>query len=69
MSNMFKNVSMTGTGLLVLVIGSLLGWLGVDFSESQVVELTTKIIEISALLWVIYGQLRRKDLSWGFWRK
>lgn len=42
---------------------------GVSVDEYVVYDIVTKFIEIAALIGVVWGQLARKDLSWGFWRK
>lgn len=65
---MFTSMSMTGSGILTVGLGALLGWLGVNADTSQISGWVNSAIEVAGLVMVIVGQFRRKDLSWGFWR-
>ena len=66
---MFTTVSMTGSGLIALFIATLLGWLGINAETSQIVGWADSILSVFGLILLVWGQLRRKDLDWGFWRK
>jgi hypothetical protein len=66
---MFKNVSMTGTGLLVLLAMYVASLLGLDFSESQATVFIEKSLEIAGILMTLFGQVSRKDLKFGLFRK
>ena len=66
---MFTTVSMTGSGLLTIALGTVLGWLGVNAEASQLAGWVDAIVKLAGLIMLVIGQLRRKDLSWGFWRK
>lgn len=65
---MFTNISMTGTGLAVIIITYVLQWLGVQFDANQVTVIVKDVIEVVGWLLTIIGQLKRQDLSFGFWR-
>jgi len=66
---MFTNVSMTGTGILTIILSYILSVLGVNAETSQIASWVASMINLLGLIWVIWGQLRRKDLSVGFFRK
>lgn len=66
---LFKNVSMTGSGMLALVLGTILSWLGVNADSSQLAGWVDSIISVVGLAMLIIGQLRRKDLKLGLIRK
>lgn len=59
---------MTGTGLAVIIITYVLQWLGVQFDANQVTVIVKDVIEVVGWLLTIIGQLKRQDLSFGFWR-
>ena len=66
---MFNNVSMTGTGLIILIVENLLRLMGIEFPEGSVASAMNGLLAIIGLLAVVWGQLRRKDLKAGFVRK
>lgn len=66
---MFTNVSMTGTGMGVLILVGVLQWLGISFDANQATTIVKDIVEVGSFVLMVWGQLRRADLSWGFWRK
>ncbi len=65
---MFTSVSMTGTGLVVLLITYALQWLGVSFDQNQIAIIVKDVVEVVGWVLTIWGQLRRKDLSMGLFR-
>ena len=65
----FTNVSMTGTGAAVLIITIILQLLGVEVVEGSVQEVVVAAVEVVSFAMVIAGQLRRKDLRFGFLRR
>ncbi len=65
---MFTTVSLTGSGLLVLILTYVLQWLGVQFDANQLTVIIKDALEIAGWLMAIIGQLRRKDLSMGLFR-
>ena len=66
---MFNSVSMTGSGLLTMGLGLLLHWLGVNVETSQIAGWVDSIINVVGLVMLIIGQLKRKDLTFGLFRK
>ena len=65
---MFKNVSMAGTGILTFVIIGLLSHFGIIATDSQIAGYIADVVTVTSWLLIIWGQLRRSDLTWGFWR-
>lgn len=66
---MFANVSMTGTGIVVYIIGLVLFHSGINFDAGQLEGAVQGAFTLGGFLMMIWGQVSRKDLSWGFWRK
>lgn len=66
---MFKTVSMTGSGMLVIALATILSWIGVNADSSQIAGWVDSILSVAGLLMLVIGQLKRKDLKFGFWRK
>lgn len=65
---MFINKSMTGTGLAVIIIMMFLNYVGIEADESTVLEVMESSVTLAGWIMTIYGQIRRKDLDFGFWR-
>lgn len=69
---MFSNISMTGagviTGFLPLIMLAL-SFFGVDVAEEQVVSALNGLLGFISLILLIVGQVRRKDLEFGIFRK
>lgn len=70
----FKNVSMTGTGLYILLLNLLfqvLGMFGIqlDILPGQVEGWAEAISALVALVLMVIGQVRRKDLVGGLVRR
>jgi hypothetical protein len=66
---MFTSISKAGLGMYITVIVGFLHAVGVDFDGGTLTEAVFAILEgIGAILWIV-GQLFRKDLSWGIFRK
>lgn len=63
------NVSMAGTGLLVMLIEVLLKILGVEVPEGGVAENINNVVMVVGFVLLIVGQVRRKDLKFGIFRK
>jgi len=59
---------MTGTGMLTIALAYVLSWIGVTPETSQLAGWVDSIINLAGLVMLVWGQLSRKDLSWGFWR-
>lgn len=60
---------MTGSGLLILIILFILGQFGILATDTQLVQYLSDIAVIAGWLFTIWGQLRRKDLSFGLFRR
>lgn len=66
---MFKNVSMTGTGLVITLIQTLLTLFGFEFETDSLAAGINGLVAFFGFIFLIWGQLRRKDLSFGLIRK
>lgn len=66
---MFTNYSMAGVGWVTVVLSYVLSYLGVNAEYSEIAGWANNIIGVAGLAMVIIGQLRRKDLFLGLWRK
>lgn len=65
---MFTNYSMTATGAIVLALGYILKWAGVPFVEGDVEKVVDAIVQLVGWVGIVWGQIRRKDLRFGFLR-
>ena len=66
---MFTNLSKAGFGMYIAVAATILKTLGLDLDEGNLTEAIFAVVQgAGALVWII-GQLMRKDLSWGVFRK
>jgi len=66
---MFKYVSFTGTGLVILILSVVAEILGIDLDEKQKTEIANAFMIIFAFAMTVVGQLLREDLKWGLFRK
>lgn len=67
---MFKTTSMTGVGILTISLTWFVQWLGiVDIDQNAISKGAVGLFDLIGLVLTIAGQLRRKDLSFGLWRK
>lgn len=60
---------MTGSGMLVIALGYILNYLGVNADSSDLAGYADGILKVAGLIMLLWGQLRRKDLTWGLFRK
>ena len=60
---------MTGTGLIIIVVMAILKWFGVAFDESQAAIQIGNALSFVGWTLTLVGQIRRKDLSIGLFRK
>lgn len=60
---------MTGTGFVVIGLGWILSWLGVNAETSQIAGWADSLVNIAGFIMVVGGQLKRSDLKWGIIRK
>lgn len=66
---MFTNISKAGLGMYVLLLVNLLAAIGINFDANELTEAIYLILNgIGAFLWLL-GQMLRKDLYWGIFRK
>ena len=65
---MFKTTSLTGTGLLILVLAWSLSFFGITTDETQIAIVIHAIAICMGWAMTIIGQLRRKDMSFGIFR-
>lgn len=66
---MFANVSMAGTGAVITVLVMLFKLLGIEVAEADVQKIVEGIVALVGISTLVLGQLRRKDLSYGLFRK
>lgn len=66
---MFNNKSRTGVGMAVFTITGILSLFGFDVEEGQVTEAVISVLNLASFVLMIWGQVDRKDLVWGLWRK
>ena len=60
---------MTGVGLVVYVATLLLSWFGVVADTTEVTDFANSLVNVLGFVLMVVGQMRRKDLKWGFLRK
>lgn len=65
---MFATKSMTGTGLAIIAVEYLLTAMNISFEAGSVAAFVNGIVTVVGFVWIVWGQLRRKDLSWGMFR-
>ena len=66
---MVTKVSKAGTGMYITALSGILTIIGIDIDEGLLTEAFIAVLQgAGALLWV-YGQIARKDMEWGMFRK
>lgn len=65
---MFQNVSMTGTGIAVYLVGLALNHAGINYDAGQLAGAVDGAFVVVGFVLTIWGQLRRRDLSMGLFR-
>jgi len=66
---MFTNTSMTGVGLVVVLVETLAKLFGFEFPEGSVAEAINGAVSFVGFVLLVVGQLRRKDLRLGLFRR
>lgn len=66
---MFTNISMAGVGGAILAIEVILKTLGFEFADGTVADAVNGLVVFAGFVWFLWGQYRRKDLTWGILRK
>lgn len=64
-----KGVSTGGVGMYATLIVAILTFLGVDVDEGMATEFVYAIWGVLSFVIWVYGQLNRKDLKYGLFRK
>lgn len=60
---------MTGTGVAITLVASALALLGVEVPEEGVAAAVGGLVQFFGFVFIVWGQLRRKDLTAGIVRK
>lgn len=66
---MFTNISMTGLGGLITIVFTVLRLFGIEVPDEAAAKLTEAVATIIGIALLVYGQLRRKDVEYGIFRK
>lgn len=66
---MFNKVSMTGTGIIITIITSILSYYKISASGGDIAQAANGIIAVFGLIFMVWGQIRRKDLVNGIKRR
>jgi len=66
---MFNNFSMTGVGAIITVTEGLLKMFGVEIPDGSVSAGVNGLVSFVGLVFLVWGQVRRKDLNLGIIRK
>lgn len=62
-------LSMTGSGIIVLIIGTALSHFGIQVGTDQITAVVDAALQIVGIVLSIWGQLRRPDLVAGMVRR
>lgn len=60
---------MTGTGAFIALVEAALNFFGISIGDGVVAQAINGLLTFLSLLFVVWGQLRRKDLTFGILRK
>lgn len=66
---MFTNISMAGAGWVGLILTTVLNYFGFEASKENIEGLAVALLAFLSVLAAFWGQVRRSDLTWGFFRK
>lgn len=61
--------SVGGVGMYAVIIVGLFQMIGIDADEGQITEALLAIATLISFATWVWGQLSRKDLDWGLFRK
>lgn len=64
-----QSVSITGLGVVVLVLEQLAKLVGLELPEGSVGSAVNAVVQVVGFVLLVVGQLRRKDLKLGLVRK
>lgn len=66
---MFSSVSMTATGAIIVILEQVAKLIGLDLPENTIGNMVDALVTLVGSVLLIWGQLRRKDLAGGIFRK
>lgn len=66
---MFAQTSMVGTGLIITLVEMVLRHFDISFGEGEVAVAINGLLAFVGFIFILIGQLRRKDLKFGLLRK
>ena len=66
---LFSKVSMTAVGGIITLFELAVKITGVELPEGTIAGLVNGLVMAFGAIWLIWGTVRRKDLSMGFFRK
>lgn len=66
---MFTTVSLTGASAIVTILEAVAKYFGLNFPEGSILAGVNGLLQFVALVGLVWGQLRRKDLIGGIIRK
>jgi amino acid permease len=61
--------SVGGIGMYAVLVVSLLQFIGIDADEGQITEALLALATLVSFATWVWGQLSRKDLDWGIFRR
>ena len=64
-----SNISITGIGVIITVLDAILPLVGVRLEPGTVSSAINGIVSFVGFILLVWGQVRRKDLKYGFFRK
>lgn len=67
--NLLDKTSLAGNGWIILLVALAVNWSGLDLDQAQITETATQIAGTVGFLAALVGQVRRKDLEMGLFRK
>ena len=59
---------MTGTGIIITLLEYSLTAMNVNFEAGSVSSFVNSVVVVVGFIFAVWGQLRRKDLSFGLFR-
>lgn len=62
-------VSVTGIGAIVMVVEYLAKLSGFELPDGSIANAVNGLVSFIGLVMIVWGQLRRKDLRYGIFRK
>ena len=66
---MFNSVSMSAVGAIITLFELAVKITGVELPEGTIAGLVNGLVTAFGAIWLIWGTVRRKDLSMGLFRK